>query len=85
MRQSQTEISKEINEMQEQSLQYIAHLKKTIRYGEELVIRAQPLLNNANPVEKREWEREMERREWQVKYFSEMLQLAEESIEQEAP
>ena len=65
--------------MQEQSVQYIAYLKKNIQYGEELVLRTKPLIDNANPAEKRQWERELEKREWQVKYFSEMIQLAEEN------
>jgi len=69
--------------MQEQSLQYIAHLRKNIRHGEELVLRAKALIDNANPADKREWERELERRQWQAKYFEEMLLLAEESIRDE--
>jgi hypothetical protein len=69
--------------MQEQSAQYIAHLRQNIRYGEELVLRAKVLIDNANPTDRREWERELERREWQVKYFWDMLQIAEENIQQQ--
>jgi hypothetical protein len=69
--------------MQEQSVQYIAHLRESIRCGEELVLRAKVLVDNANPADKREWERELERREWQVKYFWDMLQIPEESIQQQ--
>jgi len=63
--------------------QYVANLKQDIHYGDELVRRAKVLVDNANPTDKREWERELERREWQVKYLREMLQIAEENIGQE--
>jgi hypothetical protein len=69
--------------MHEQSLQYIAHLRQNVQYGEELVLRAKVLVDNAKAVDKLEWERELERREWQVEYFWEMLQLAEEGIQQQ--
>jgi hypothetical protein len=69
--------------MQDQALQYIAHLRQNIRYGEQLVERAKVLVDNANPSDKRDWERELERREWQVKYFGELLLMAEETIQQQ--
>jgi hypothetical protein len=68
--------------MQDQFLQYIAHLRQNIKCGEELILRAKVLADNANPADKREWERELEKREWQVKYFEEMLQVAEEGMQQ---
>ena len=69
--------------MQEQSMQFIANLKLSIRYSEELVLRAKVLTDNANPAQKREWERELERRQWQVGFFRDMLQVAEEDIQNE--
>lgn len=69
--------------MHEQSLQYIAHLRQNIQYGEELVLRTKVRVDKADAVDKLELELELERREWQVKYFWEMLQLAEEGIQQQ--
>ena len=66
--------------MQEDSLQYVAHLKRNIQIGDELVLRARVLIDRASAADKPEWERELERREWQVKLFREMLQIAEEDI-----
>ena len=68
--------------MQDQSVQYIAYLREHIRYGEELVLRAKVAADKVSAADKPEWDSELERREWQVKYFREMLQIAEEDIQQ---
>ena len=66
--------------MQNESLQYIAHLKRDIHIGEELILRAKILVERAATTDKSEWEKELERRKWQVNFSREMLQIAEEAI-----
>jgi hypothetical protein len=66
--------------MQNESLQYIAHLKRDIQIGEELVLRAKVLVERAATTDRPEWEKELERRKWQVSLFRGMLQIAEEDI-----
>ena len=55
--------------MQDESLQYIAHLKRDIQIGDELVLRAKVLVERAVTTDKPEWERELERRAPQVNLF----------------
>ena len=66
--------------MQDESLQYIAHLKRDIQIGDELVLRAKVLVERPATTDQPEWEKELERRKWQVNFFREMLQIAEEDI-----
>ena len=42
--------------MQNESLQYIAHLKRDIHIGEELILRAKVLVERAATTDKSEWE-----------------------------
>jgi hypothetical protein len=64
--------------MRDESLQYIAHLKRDIQMGEELILRAKVLIERAATTDKPQWE--LERRKWQVNFFREMLQIAEDDI-----
>ena len=66
--------------MRDESLQYIAHLKRDIQMGEELILRAKVLIERAATTDKPQWEKELERRKWQVNFFREMLQIAEDDI-----
>jgi hypothetical protein len=66
--------------MQDESLKYIAHLMRDIHIGEELILRAKVLVERAATTDKSEWEKELERRQWRVDLFREMLQIAEEAI-----
>ena len=66
--------------MQNESLQYIAHLKRDIHIGEELILRAKVLVERAATTDKPQWKKELERCKWQVNFFHEMLQIAEEDL-----
>jgi hypothetical protein len=66
--------------MQQQLTEYIASLNRSIKYGDALVQRALARSRTANPTERRSWELELCRLEWQVKYLREMLEIADEDL-----
>jgi hypothetical protein len=66
--------------MQQQLMEYIATLSRSVKYGDALVQRALARSHSANPTERRSWELELERLEWQVKFLREMLQIADEDL-----